>query len=81
MVQRSVDKCGRATIFLRPHLVGKVTGAADVKRLPDLVVYSLERAEQLQSKAGTAGAGVVTLIDCAGCSLNDMKRFVLAVSE
>ena len=49
--------------------------AARPRRLP------LERAELLQSKAGTAGAGVVTLIDCAGCSLNDMKRFVLAVSE
>lgn len=49
--------------------------------MPDLIVYSLERAELLQTKAGTLGAGVIVLIDCADCSFNDMKRFILAVRE
>ena len=35
----------------------------------------------LQTKAGTLGAGVIVLIDCADCSFNDMKRFILAVRE
>ena len=40
---------------------------------------SLERAELLQTKTHTNAAGVVVLIDCANCTLNAMKSFVLSV--
>ena len=79
-VAKVTDQSGRAAVVIRPALIDSIASSKQLlARVPDLILYTLERAELLQTKTHTNAAGVVVLIDCANCTLNAMKSFVLSV--
>ena len=79
-VAKVTDQSGRAAVVIRPALIDSIASSKQLlARVPDLILYTLERAELLQTKTQTNAAGVVVLVDCANCTLNAMKSFVLSV--
>ena len=79
-VAKVTDQSGRATVIVRPALIDSIASSKQLlARIPDLIVYTLERAELLQTKTNTNAAGVVVLIDCANSTLNAMKSLVISV--
>jgi hypothetical protein len=71
------DRTGRPPMWIRPAQILAVA-ERDLKLVPDLVLYTMERAELAAIRAGNEGAGVVVYLDCKDCSLNTLRRFATA---
>ena len=74
----SVDTLGHPKIFVKPALVADLPQSA-ISKLPDAMLYSLERAERAALREGIQNSAVLIYLDCRNCSLAVLKRYVRAV--
>jgi hypothetical protein len=72
---------GCPIVIVKPAAIAALDrGESTAKLIADLLLYTMERAEQVAVGAGFKGVGAVVVVDCRGCSLQHLKRFALAVS-
>eukprot|EP00613_Pedinella_sp_CCMP2098_P061407 CAMPEP_0171988206 /NCGR_PEP_ID=MMETSP0993-20121228/275785_1 /TAXON_ID=483369 /ORGANISM="non described non described, Strain CCMP2098" /LENGTH=437 /DNA_ID=CAMNT_0012641173 /DNA_START=124 /DNA_END=1438 /DNA_ORIENTATION=- len=62
---------GCPVVVIRPGVIRPGNAAA----IPDLLLFSMERAEMV---AAGCMVGALVVVDCAECSLQDLKSFALA---
>ena len=60
------DKSGRPSIFVNPAAIATIRSSSALNAVPDLVLYTVERAEVSAVNSGRHGKGMVVYIDCAG---------------
>eukprot|EP00614_Pseudopedinella_elastica_P022183 CAMPEP_0172624066 /NCGR_PEP_ID=MMETSP1068-20121228/133635_1 /TAXON_ID=35684 /ORGANISM="Pseudopedinella elastica, Strain CCMP716" /LENGTH=277 /DNA_ID=CAMNT_0013432861 /DNA_START=216 /DNA_END=1049 /DNA_ORIENTATION=- len=73
------DKSGRPSIFVNPAAIATIRSSSALNAVPDLVLYTVERAEVSAVNSGRHGKGMVVYIDCAGCGPSILRRFVSAI--
>lgn len=72
---------GCPIVIVKPAAIAALDRSeSTAKLIADLLLYTMERAEQVAVGAGFKGVGAVVVVDCRGCSLQHLKRFALAVS-